>query len=263
MRKTLAFALIVSLVPTQPLWAAAQSIASFDVRADGFRFGALTAVYRERPGRRYTITLKGKAQGILGFFLRAGYDGISKGSLLRNGRMQPEVFYARTYRIFKKRVQRVDFLHGFPVKVAIAPKRDMTEMSDPAKVTDLRLDPLSFLGLFIQDRRKGCPAPANMYDGRRLTRVSFAEQTGKDDGHIRCNGTYEIVEGPDHSILPGIRSFPVSLDYAPVDDATGKTGRKGRLRQLQRIEVRSGVNRLVLTRVSPPPEGVTQSAKGG
>ncbi len=256
MRTPLALALFIALAPVQPLRAAAQSVASFDVRADGFRFGALTAIYKERPDRRYTITLKGRAQGILGFFLRAGYDGISKGRLLRNGRMQPEVFYARTYRIFKKRVQRVDFRRGRPVKVAIAPRRDMTEMSDPTRVTDLRLDPLSFLGLFIQDRRKGCPAPANMYDGRRLTRVSFSEQPRKEDGHIRCKGSYQIVQGPDHSILPGIRSFPVMLDYA--------RGKKGGLRRLHRIEVQSGFNRLVLTRVpAPPARAAVQSAKGG
>jgi len=243
MRSIIIATLLILISPAAPVAANTASVASFEVWADGFHIGQLSARYKAKASG-YTITVKGKAAGILGFLLRASYDGISKGAFVANGHMQPDVFYARTSRIFKKRVQRVDYRNGLPIKVAIAPKRDLTEMSDPSLVTSARLDPLSFFALFMQDRRNGCPASADLYDGRRLTHVTLAPTppaAAKDaQNRLSCEGSYQITRGPDHSILPGIRSFPVRFDY---------TRAKGqRLFRLDRIEVTSGANHVVLTR---------------
>jgi len=242
MRSIIIATLLILISPVAPVSAYTTSVASFEVWADGFHIGQLSARYKTTVSG-YTITVKGKAAGILGFLLRASYDGISKGAFVANGRMRPNVFYARTSRIFKKRVQRVDYRNGLPIKVAIAPKRDLTEMSDPSLVRTARLDPLSFFAIFMQDRRSGCPASADLYDGRRLTHVTLAPTppAAKDaENHLRCVGSYQITRGPDHSILPGIRSFPVQFDYARDKGQT--------MFRLDRIEVTSGSNHVVLTR---------------
>ena len=110
-------------------------------------------------------------------------------------------------------------------------------MSDAALITDPRLDPLTFLGLFLQDRTAGCPAPGNLYDGRRLTRVVFTPVAAEPD-RLTCDGVYEIVRGPDHSIRKGFRRFGVVLEY---DLAHG-----GRLDE---VRFRSGDSLILLQRM--------------
>jgi len=236
---------LVPLLLPLAIWATAVSAAPnvqalFSVTADGWRLGELAASYQE-TGRTYDVTLKGGASGLFGFLLQATYDGHTKGRLAPSGRHIPEVFTAKSHRIFKSRQQEVDFLNGLPVTVTISPTRDMTEMSDPTLVSKRRLDPLTFLGIFLQDRVSGCPAPADLYDGRRLTRVSFSKRSTPLAGII-CDGVYEIVKGPDHSIRKGFRRFGVVLEYT-------KTGDSDPAAHLKRVDFTSGSNTLVLRRI--------------
>ncbi len=211
---------------------------AFDVRADGFRLGELTAQYKAAKGM-YDVSVQAAAGGLIGFFLQARYTGESNGRLTAKGIPVPDVFTAHSSRIFKNRVQRVDFAKGKPTKVSISPRRDMTPMSDPKLVTDQRIDPLSYLGLFIQDRKSGCPKAADMYDGRRLTHISFIELAAGSN-HILCEGFYEIIKGPDHTIQPGRRKFALEFDYKRS---------KGPLARLQTITVTSGGNKIVMRRL--------------
>jgi len=232
-------ACLALLLFAAPLRAAPDISASFLVTADGWRVGQLDASYRE-INTRYAVTLKGGATGIFGFLFQATYDGKTRGHLNAAGRHVPDVFRARSHRIFKTRHQEVDFTRGLPTKITINPARDMTALSDPALITDQRMDPLSFLGIFLEDRRQGCPKPANLYDGRRLTRVSFAEVPMSADT-ITCKGIYQIVKGPDHSIRKGYRKFGVVLTY--------KKGDTHGAARLDRVDFTSGSNTLVLRRL--------------
>lgn len=233
-------ACLALLLCAAPLRAAPDISASFQVTADGWRVGQLDASYHE-TGTRYAVTLKGGATGIFGFLFRATYDGKTHGHLSAAGRHVPDVFRARSHRIFKTRHQEVDFTRGLPTKVTINPVDDMTGLSDPTLVSDQRMDPLSFLGIFLEDRQQGCPKPADLYDGRRLTRVSFAEGPVTADT-ITCNGVYQIVKGPDHSIRKGYRKFSVVLTY--------KKGDTQGAAHLDRVDFTSGSNTLVLRRLS-------------
>jgi len=223
-----------------PARAAAPDLdAFFSVTADGWNLGELEATYKE-TGKTYDVTLKGGATGLWGFFLQATYDGRSSGTFSPSGALVPDVFEARSHRIFKSRHQQVDFTNGRPVNVSIDPERDLTNMSDPSLVTDRRIDPMSYLGIFIQNRSANCPAPGDLYDGRRTTRISF-NRVASDTADIACDGTYELIKGPDHSIRKGFRKFSVRLEYQA--DPAGNGSR------LARLDFTSGGNTLVLSRL--------------
>ncbi len=240
MIRTTFSACLALLIIAAPAEAARDVNASFLVTADGWRVGQLDASYSE-TGRSYAVTLKGGATGIFGLLFQATYDGSTRGHLNAARRHVPDVFRARSHRIFKTRHQEVDFKRGLPVTVTIDPIRDRTALSDPGLVRDQRMDPLSFLGIFLQDRLGGCPKAANLYDGRRLTRVTFSEVAAPADT-ITCSGTYKIIKGPDHSIRKGYRTFGVVLSY--------KRGGTGRAAHLDRVDFTSGSNTLILRRMS-------------
>lgn len=229
--------LLISIISGPGRAASPDVHAVFAVTANGWSIGELNASYTQ-TGNAYDVTLKGGAQGLFGFLLQATYDGHSSGHLNADGQPITDIFTATSHRIFKSRRQRVDFLNNRPVAVSIEPSRDMTELSDPALVTDDRVDPLTYLGQFLQDRTSGCPAPADLYDGRRLTRVSFNLVIGPADAII-CDGEYKIVKGPDHSIRKGYRSFGVRLEYKMGDASAA---------HLDRVDFSSGGNTLVLQR---------------
>ncbi|GEM_PF-2002461 len=224
-----------------PASAASRDVtAIFQVTADGWRLGELAATYAE-TGDNYEVTLKGGARGLWGFLLQASYDGRALGTRDATGQPVSKLFEAKSHRIFKSRHQKVDFAAGKPVAVLIDPPKDRTEMSDPTLVGDQRTDPLSYLGVFLQNRLSGCPEPGNLYDGRRVTRVSFNLVTSTS-GRIACAGVYEIVKGPDHSIRKGYRSFGVRLEYRPAQEPEQGA-------RLERVDFSSGSSVLVLQRL--------------
>ncbi|MFQ5437557.1 MAG: hypothetical protein ACE5DK_01875 [Paracoccaceae bacterium] len=233
-------AIALFFVTALPLHAGSGQVVLLAVTADGWRLGELEARYLE-TGKSYDVRLLGAATGLWGFFLQATYDGHGAGRIAKGGPPVPDFFEAKSHRIFKTRHQRVDFTGGQPVKVFVDPARDRTALSDPLLVTDTRIDPLSYLGVFLQDRESGCPPPGELYDGRRETRVVFNPVTS-GDGDIVCEGVYEIIKGPDHSIRKGFRQFGVRLVYRRVANAG--------LARLDQVDFRSGRNTIVLQRLN-------------
>ncbi len=219
----------------------------YEVFADGFRFGE-AEVRLATGGGRYLLEARAEAQGLLGLIIRSRYRGMATGRWRGAGRPRPERFHARSQRIFKDRTTDIRFGPGArPVAVEMTPARDHTRFTDPAAVPDARIDPLSYLVLLFGHRGPGCPAPAPLYDGRRLTRVALvpaAPRAGAPAGSLRCIGRYEIVDGPTHSILSGVRVFALDLAYGPAPEP-------GAPRPLERIEVAAGSDHVVFERIGP------------
>ena len=232
---------LVFLLPVFPPLSAAgeSSLWRMNIAVDGIPFGEMT-VEERRDGPRYTVRVTGRASGLIGFFLRARYSGISAG-LGRGPAARPRLFAYDTRRIFRHRQVRIDYAGGRPVRVDISPASDRTPLSAPEAVRRPRPDPLAMLAGFFRPRTD-CPAAAEMYDGRRITRIGFAAPERVAGGFL-CRGSYTILRGPDHSLRRGQRIFPITLRYAASRGGTGT---------LTRIEVRSGGDVLTLTRPAAP-----------
>jgi uncharacterized protein DUF3108 len=207
----------------------------YDIRTNGFRFGELTVDY-EATGQTYQVEVVADAQGLFGLLLRSRYTGRSTGVLGGGVTPLPDHFSASSRRIFKSRVADVWFEGQRPNRVSIRPARDKTPMSDPRKVKVTVIDPLTYLGQIVGMSTPDCPKTRALYDRRRQTRVSFMK-TGTSAIEFTCTGSYEIVNGPPHSLQPKFRSFGLDLKYRQNGAADYR---------LIRVVFRSGSNEVVL-----------------
>ncbi|MFT4716676.1 MAG: hypothetical protein ACI9ZD_001406 [Paracoccaceae bacterium] len=187
----------------------------FDIKANGFRYGAFSVI-SSQVATNYSITVNAQAQGLFGLVLQAKYNGRSAGMFAENGARISTAFKAHSSRLFANRTAEVTFENGQPTIVNINPAKRRTALSDPERIPGPILDPLSFLDSVMLLPDGTCPKNQRMYDGRRITVISFEKTTIKN-GVLACQGSYEIVEGPDHSLQRGIRRFNVILRYARVD----------------------------------------------
>jgi len=211
--------------------------ASYEVRADGFRFGLMSVETTTSPGA-YGITVSAEAQGLFGFLLQSHYLGTAEGILDPSGRPEPRRFSAKTDRIFKHRDVAVTFQNGRPESVSLTPEKDRTEYTDPSRVTGDRMDSLSYFYRMFTAAAGACAPDGLLYDGRRQTSVTFAPPVVSADA-TACSGTYAITDGPDHSIQSGQRRFDLSLTYLPAGGSP--TG----------ITVISGGHTVTLSRLTP------------
>lgn len=226
------------LAPPNLALAAATESAVFEITANGFYYGEMRLKYTD-ANQKYDFEVAAEAQGILGLLIRSKYSGSSSGRLGSLGNLVSNHFQARSKRVFKDRKSDVTFDNYKPIAVTVTPKKDHTPLTDPTTVTDKRTDPLSFLASLFHNTNIGCPLAGDLYDGRRLTRVSVAPVPA-ESGHIRCKGTYAIIMGPDHSIQSGKRSFNVELEYQKTTTAL----------VLQKAWFTSGHNILELVRLA-------------
>jgi hypothetical protein len=227
--------LFLVLLLALPAAAQAESFA-YSVTANGLNFGTLH-VETGGEGADYTVDVEAEATGFLGAITRSHYAGGAKGRLDPDGAPVPRIFHAISERIFKRRDTEITFADGRPATVALTPERDRTAFTDPATVTDQRLDSLSFFRTLFVTHPGTCPADGALYDGRRLLAVAFAPPEPRD-GAIRCAGTYRIEKGPDHSLQKDVRAFTLVLVYPP-DGGAPTT-----------LTVTSGGNEVALTRTS-------------
>ena len=183
----------------------------YDVRANGFRFGEFR-VNIERDAEGYFVTASADAQGLLGLLIRSKYDGTASGSIGPDGDLIPGKFSATSTRIFKRRSTQITFTDGKPTEVILSPLKDLTEYSDPTRISTGRLDSLSYLALMFVAPAQDCPATTDLYDGRRLTRVDF-DPPAFEGGLTVCTGTYAIEAGPDHSLQADQRQFLLRLEF--------------------------------------------------
>lgn len=207
---------------------------TYNVTTNGFRFGNLT-VTTTLADSTYSIAVTAQAQGLLGFLTQSRYFGSANGRMTASG-PQPVFFTARTQRIFKDRETTISFKNAQPNQVTLTPRKDHTALTDPNTVTDKRLDSLSYFHQMFTPPAGKCPVDGHLYDGRRLTQVSFQAPVVSIT-QTSCTGTYQITNGPDHSLQSGQRSYALVFDYAPAGGAP------------VRITVKSGSNLVVLDAV--------------
>ncbi len=118
---------------------------------------------------------------------------------------------------------------GKVLNLAITPEEEKTDLSDPARVPDDVLDPVSALARLVNAH--DCPAPFRYYDGRRVVALSLERSRRKGD-MLRCRMRYDVALGPGHLSPLYITTLRLDLDYAPGPDG-GQT--------LDRMTLRSGI----------------------
>ena len=205
----------------------------YKVTFNGLRFGEMRLQIDRQP-TLYKIEVHAEAQGFLGMVLRSKYFGQARGQIT-DTRLISKYFYVKSDRIFKRRITEINFVAGKPSKVSIKPLRDHTNLTDPAKVTDRRIDSLSGLMALFTAAPATCPGPLPLYDGRRLLSVTLAKSATSGTKTI-CKGTYRIDKGPDHSIQKGQRNFNLEFVY-PAEGGAPES-----------VEVTSGGNAVRLVR---------------
>ncbi|NOX73365.1 MAG: DUF3108 domain-containing protein [Alphaproteobacteria bacterium] len=238
MRKIAAITIGLLLALTHWAQAGERHEYPFEIRANGFRFGDFLVVLEE-DAQTYRVEVSAEARGVFGFMLRARYSGTSTGEKRPDGTRLGLDFKARSSRIFADRTQQVTYQDGQPKTVFILPLKRRTALSDPLKVTGSFNDPLSFLANLVANPGTTCPAPADLYDGRRITKVTL-EPGLPEPNSLTCTGTYEIIEGPDHSLQKGVRRFGLTASYGR--DLTG-------ILLLKSVKFESGGNEILLSRL--------------
>ncbi|MCB1368024.1 MAG: DUF3108 domain-containing protein, partial [Rhodobacteraceae bacterium] len=199
--RRLAILLCFLLLPA-PLLADIREEAVFTIAANGHHVGEMALEFQETDGQ-YRFDVASWATGIFGFVTRAQYDGWSEGQRTEDGLLQSSLFTSRSERVFKTREVQVRFdVSGMPLEVTITPESERTSHSHPALIPPGRIDSLSYLATLFLPLAGTCPGPADLYDGRRMTRIELMAEPGPE-GRLICTGTYRITAGPDHSLRKG------------------------------------------------------------
>ncbi len=210
--------------------------AVFDITANGRAFGTMALDYRA-TATTYSLAVTAEATGLFGFLLRAQYDGQASGMISPDQGLVPLRFSAASERLFKRRNTEISFENNRPTQVTLTPKRDRTSLTDPSIITDTRTDPISLLAELFTWQSPGCPPPRRLYDGRRLSLVDISDATPSATGQT-CRGSYQITQGPDHSLQSGKRRFGLAYHYEITANSQTLTG----------AEFTSGSTTILLTR---------------
>ncbi|MCA8868155.1 MAG: DUF3108 domain-containing protein [Rhodobacteraceae bacterium] len=205
--------LLLMLVSVPAAHAGNRETISFSMTTSGLGLGELT-FDRVSNSNDYYLRVSVISRGILGFITQAQFDARTVGKLDNSGRMQPETFHALSESLFKSRTTDLSFRSGIPVTTRIKPQSARTRLSDPNKLTGSYTDSLTALALIATTTPPDCPPEIRIYDGRRIVLIRLAPAATFSPGLLRCQGSYRIVDGPDHTLLPGQKTFALTLDYS-------------------------------------------------
>ncbi|MEH6644538.1 hypothetical protein [Sulfitobacter sp.] len=199
------------------LLAAPVSAETFSVSLGGKALGQLS--YSE-VGNKSTLssTVDNTPLGVF----NGTFTGTSTGSSAKS------LFTGDSRSSRKQRVVKVNLAKGRATSTDVTPAEEQTELSDVARVPADVMDPVRAMGQLF--RAKGCPAPIQMYDGRRV--VSMRSDIGtKTAGTLTCNLRYKVIAGPGHLSPLGISSAKMQLSYSITDGG----------QNLQQMKVSSGI----------------------
>lgn len=153
-----------------------------------------------------------------------------------SGNAQTARFTGETRSSRKERVVTVDITAGRATATIIVPPQESTDLSDITRVPPGVTDPVrTFVHLLEAD---GCPGAVQMYDGRRLVRLTLTGE--RRDGMLMCNLDYRVVAGPGHLSPLRIASAKIELSYA----------RANAQQILQGVRISSGIFAITLERVN-------------
>ena len=109
-----------------------------------------------------------------------------------------------------RRLYRLVFSGTTATETEIHPSEDLTEMSDTGRIDRPVTSPLEALVSLFDIGL--CGETRAFYDGRRIVEITLSEPETDASGQI-CSGRYEIIAGPGHGGIVGLKNRPVTLTY--------------------------------------------------
>ena len=136
-------------------------------------------------------------------------DASSQPVRLQTGETRRQLL-ARSNTTRKKREVSVILDGEVVTDVVINPASENTPLSNAAQVPAGVLDPVRAFERVAEARQ--CPAVMQMYDGRRVVRLTPTLQTTTEIG-LRCDMDYRVIGGPGHLSPLSFKNAAVSLIY--------------------------------------------------
>lgn len=170
-------------------------------------------------GDSYEATAKVRGRGLVGSFVDLDYDGHSEGRLGPDGMPEPQFF--RSVRKDDEdggRTTMIRYSGGTPVSVSAEPPRPSRPWDIAPATQAGTLDPISTALAIIGDRAVGeaCNRRIDIYDGRRLARLSLGQRERRDNFWI-CPGNYRRIAGYPPKRMNEQVDFPFEITYEQID----------------------------------------------
>lgn len=196
----------------------------------------------------FAVTLGGATLGQLSYelrgqtaTLRSTFDntplGVFNGTFAgtSRGSAATSTFTGESRSSRKSRIVTVEISEGRARETRVTPEHERTELSDVAMVPAGVRDPVRVIGALIGSA--GCPPQVQMYDGRRVVRLSPLAEARAGDV-LTCELGYRVIAGPGHLSPLRITSARMQLRYATSAGA----------QQLRQLTLSSGLFSVTLTR---------------
>lgn len=137
--------------------------------------------------------------------------GVADGTFDAATRQQGgQVTYQGRNRGKKSRDIAVTWQSGQVAGVTITPDKEVTDLSDPAKVPGGTLSPTEVFGALANATT--CPAAMAMYDGRRVIDMGTSRRSRQGDSET-CEMFYRVTLGPGHLSPFRFKSFGMQAVY--------------------------------------------------
>ena len=108
------------------------------------------------------------------------------------------------------RYYRLAFSGDTVTETVIKPAADLTEMSDITRIDRPVASPLEALVSRFDLSR--CGETRSFYDGRRIVDITLSPPEPEGENSV-CKGRYEIVAGPGHGGIVGLKDLPLTLTF--------------------------------------------------
>ena len=203
--------------------------ARYDLSMRGITAGQIVIRAREAGGA-YAVNAAGQPTGLVGALSDYSYSGEAQGRVA-DGRLVAAAYAEREVDDGKVTTTRMTFRGTTPAEVQIEPPREPRPYDVEPTAQRGVVDTLTGLYAVLRDtdRAGACAQSHDLFDGRRVARLSLGPAEAGADGTIRCRGEYRRVAGYDPEDMARRPATPLTFVYGPA-------GGEGRVRV---VEVRS------------------------